>query len=239
MVPSSFGYTWSARLACCRRASSFSALRSMRRQPRTMRSTCSAVPARPMASSLSSVSGVATRVRARTLAYESSPRRAPGRAAAAWRGRGPREPSRGPRPGRGRRARRATRHRTESRCSSLHGHRSPGSDRAGVRRRRRGAPESSAIASPMRSLGRRSTGGVKIHRESPLAEGIYTSVSKPSLRLARPRLQAGARFFDRTVDRRFRPRLASPEGRLSQRLIRWTARPLNLSKSRLSDTHAK
>src|SRR6266545_1576783 len=38
-----------------------------------MRSTWSAVPARPTASRRSSVSGVATRVRARTLAYESSP----------------------------------------------------------------------------------------------------------------------------------------------------------------------
>src|SRR5438309_10312070 len=45
-----------------------------------MRSTWHAVPARPTASSRSSVSGVATRVRARTLAYESSPRaRAPAR----------------------------------------------------------------------------------------------------------------------------------------------------------------
>ena len=39
-----------------------------------MRSTCSAVPARPTASSRSSVSGVATRVSARTLEYDSSPR---------------------------------------------------------------------------------------------------------------------------------------------------------------------
>ena len=39
-----------------------------------MRSTCAAVPARPTASSRASVSGVATRVRARTLAYDSSPR---------------------------------------------------------------------------------------------------------------------------------------------------------------------
>src|SRR5207302_9330380 len=41
---------------------------------RTMRSTCSAVPAWPTASSRSSVSGVATRVSARTFEYESSPR---------------------------------------------------------------------------------------------------------------------------------------------------------------------
>src|SRR5439155_15649733 len=42
------------------------------------RSTWYAVPARPTASNRSSVSGVATRVRARTLAYDSSPRaRAP------------------------------------------------------------------------------------------------------------------------------------------------------------------
>src|SRR5438128_4033089 len=39
-----------------------------------MRSTWAAVPARPTVRSRSSVSGVATRVRARTLAYESSPR---------------------------------------------------------------------------------------------------------------------------------------------------------------------
>src|SRR5207245_545141 len=49
-------------------------MRSTRRHPRTMRSTWSAVPARPTPSSRSSVSGVATRVSARTLAYESSPR---------------------------------------------------------------------------------------------------------------------------------------------------------------------
>ena len=54
----------------------------MRRQPRTMRSTCSAVPARPIASRRSSVSGVATRVSARTLAYDSSP------CASAWASRG-------------------------------------------------------------------------------------------------------------------------------------------------------
>ena len=56
--------------------------RSIRRQPRTMRSTCSAVPARPTASRRSSVSGVATRVSSRTFAYESSPR------ASAWDSRG-------------------------------------------------------------------------------------------------------------------------------------------------------
>src|SRR5216117_2714635 len=39
-----------------------------------MHSTCAAVPALPTASSRSSISGVATRVSARTLAYESSPR---------------------------------------------------------------------------------------------------------------------------------------------------------------------
>ena len=44
--------------------------------------------------------------------------------------------------------------------------------------------------------------------------------------------------FYRTADRRFRSRLAPAEGRLSQRLIRLTARPLKLVKSRLSDTHA-
>src|SRR2546428_11729162 len=49
-----------------------------------MRSTCSAVPARPTPSSRSSVSGVATRVSARTLAYDSSPR------ASACASRGPR-----------------------------------------------------------------------------------------------------------------------------------------------------
>src|SRR5256886_6591911 len=53
-------------------------MRSTRRQPRTMRSTCSAVPARPTASRRSSASGVATRVSARTFEYDSSPR------ASAW-----------------------------------------------------------------------------------------------------------------------------------------------------------
>ena len=51
-----------------------SAIRSTRLQPRTMRATCSAVPARPTLSSRSSVSGVATRVSARTFEYDSSPR---------------------------------------------------------------------------------------------------------------------------------------------------------------------
>src|SRR4030095_1760012 len=55
-----------------------SALRSTCRQPLTIRSMWAAVPARPIPRSRSSVSGVATRVRARTLAYESSPR------ASAW-----------------------------------------------------------------------------------------------------------------------------------------------------------
>src|SRR2546430_6540623 len=49
------------------------AIRPPRLQPRTMRSTCSAVPARPTLSSRSSVSGVATRVSARTFEYDSSP----------------------------------------------------------------------------------------------------------------------------------------------------------------------
>jgi len=73
-VPSSSGYTWSDRLACWRAVSRASASRSTRRQPRTIRSTWAAVPARPTASSRASVAGVATRVSARTLAYESSPR---------------------------------------------------------------------------------------------------------------------------------------------------------------------
>jgi hypothetical protein len=46
----------------------------MYRQPRTIRSTCAAVPDRPTVSKRASVSGVATRVRARTFAYDSSPR---------------------------------------------------------------------------------------------------------------------------------------------------------------------
>jgi hypothetical protein len=43
-----------------------------RSQPRTIRSTWAAVPDRPTASKRASVSGVATRVKARTLAYGSS-----------------------------------------------------------------------------------------------------------------------------------------------------------------------
>ena len=77
-VPSSSWWTWSARLACWRLVSRASALRSMQRQPRTIRSTCAAVPPRPTPNSRASVSGVATRVRARTFAYDSSPR------ASAW-----------------------------------------------------------------------------------------------------------------------------------------------------------
>ena len=73
-VPSSSWWTCTARPACCRLVSRASALRSMQRQPRTMRSTWAAVPPRPTPSNRASVSGVATRVRARTLAYDSSPR---------------------------------------------------------------------------------------------------------------------------------------------------------------------
>jgi hypothetical protein len=73
-MPSSAWWTCRARLTCRRAASRASACRSTRRQPRTIRSTCAAVPARPTASSRASVSGVATRVRARTLAYDSPPR---------------------------------------------------------------------------------------------------------------------------------------------------------------------
>jgi len=73
-MPSPSGYTWRARLRCRRGVSCASALRSIRRHPRTISSTCSAVPARPTARSRSSVSGVATRVSARTFEYDSSPR---------------------------------------------------------------------------------------------------------------------------------------------------------------------
>src|SRR5881296_907525 len=73
-MPSSSLYMCRARLLCRRALSRASAIWSTRRQPRTMRSTCSAVPALPTLSRRSSVSGVATRVRARTFAYDSSPR---------------------------------------------------------------------------------------------------------------------------------------------------------------------
>jgi hypothetical protein len=73
-MPSPSGYTRRARLRWRRVVSCASALRSIRRQPRTIISTCSAVPARPTASSRSSVSGVATLVSARTFEYDSSPR---------------------------------------------------------------------------------------------------------------------------------------------------------------------
>ena len=72
-MPSASGYTCTARCRCPPVLSSTSALRSIRRQPRTIISTCSAVPARPTASSRSSVSGVATRVSARIFEYDSSP----------------------------------------------------------------------------------------------------------------------------------------------------------------------
>ena len=53
----------------CRASASCAAItRSVRRQARTIRSTCDAVPARATSSSRCSVSGVATRVMARTLA---------------------------------------------------------------------------------------------------------------------------------------------------------------------------
>jgi transposase InsO family protein len=66
-MPSLSWWMWNARPACRRLASRASASRSTRLQPRTMRSTWHVAPARPTASSRASVSGVATRVRARTL----------------------------------------------------------------------------------------------------------------------------------------------------------------------------
>ena len=151
VVPSSFGYTWSARLACCRRASSFSALRSMRRQPRTMRSTCSAVPARPMASNRASVSGVATRVRARTLAYDSSPR------ASAWASRGSVARARATRTfSRAAPRSRPTRQESHSAQDRKPVFQPPRASKSRIRSSRRAEAasrcvESSAIASPMRS----------------------------------------------------------------------------------------
>ena len=60
----------------CRASASCAAItRSVRRHARTIRSTCAAVPARATSSSRCSVPGVATRVIARTLAYEIGPAR--------------------------------------------------------------------------------------------------------------------------------------------------------------------
>ena len=65
--PSSSCQTLRARNLCCRTLSSSSDLRSIYRQPRTMRSTWTAVPMCAIFRSRSSVSGVATRVTARTF----------------------------------------------------------------------------------------------------------------------------------------------------------------------------
>ena len=65
----------SSRSACRSRSSSRSAARSACRHARTTRSTCAAVPASATSSSACSVSGVATRVTARTFEEETCPRR--------------------------------------------------------------------------------------------------------------------------------------------------------------------
>ena len=66
-IPSSSTHVRSPRLACCRRSSACSTLRSMRRHARAIRSTCAAVPASATSSRDCSFSGVATRVTARTF----------------------------------------------------------------------------------------------------------------------------------------------------------------------------
>ena len=66
-MPSSSTHVRNERSACRWRSSSRSAARSVWRQARTTRSTCAAVPANATSSSDCSVSGVATRVMARTL----------------------------------------------------------------------------------------------------------------------------------------------------------------------------
>ena len=66
-MPSSSTQVRSDRVSCRRRSSAASAVRSTRRQPRTICSTCAAVPHSATSSSACSVSGVATRVTARTF----------------------------------------------------------------------------------------------------------------------------------------------------------------------------
>ena len=66
-IPSSSTQVCSTRLAWRHRSSAASAVRSTRRQARTTCSTCAAVPASATSSSVCSVSGVATRVTARTF----------------------------------------------------------------------------------------------------------------------------------------------------------------------------
>ena len=116
-----------------------------------MRSTWAAVPARPTASSRASVAGVATRVRARTLAQESSPRaRAPARPGSVPRARATRTRSRAaPRSSPTRQASQAA----QDRKPVFH---PPRASKARMRSRRRPVAasrcaESSAISSPRRS----------------------------------------------------------------------------------------
>ena len=72
-IPSSSTQVESCRCRC-RDSSCAAATSSTRRQARTRRSTWAAVPACAKSSSAASLSGVATRVSARTLAYEIAPR---------------------------------------------------------------------------------------------------------------------------------------------------------------------
>ncbi len=125
--------------------------RSTSRQPRTIRSTCAAVPARPTANSRASVSGVATRVSARTLAYDSSPRaRASARSGSTSRARATRTRSRAaPRSS----PTRQLSHAAQERKPVFH---PPRASNSRIRARRRAVAasrcaDSSAISSPSRS----------------------------------------------------------------------------------------
>ena len=134
-IPSPSGYACSARWRWRRAFSSASALRSIRRHPRTMSSTCSAMPARPTASSRSSVSSVATRVSARTFEYDSSPRASASFNRGVSRAHAPRGRVRKRRRARDLHARRASGRTRRSRCPSRRARRTRGSGRAAARSR--------------------------------------------------------------------------------------------------------
>ena len=202
-MPSSSWWTCSARFACCRALSRASPLRSMQRQPRTIRSTWAAVPARPTPRSRASVSGVATRVRARTLAYDSSPRAS----ASARHGSVPR--ARATRT-RSRAARRSspTRQLSQAAQERKPVFQPPRASKSRMRSRRRAVAasrcaDSSAIASPSRSS---SAMGFEIGGmlgewtcmpNPPCSGRLYTRVSEPPQRVQEGRFPNERWFFVR------------------------------------------
>ena len=195
--------------------------RSTRRQPRTIRSTWAAVPARPTASSRASVSGRGHAGQGADLGVrELTAGEGLGQPWQRRRGRGRRERARGPPPGRAPRASSARRRRSGSRCSSRRGRRTRGSDRGDVRWRPRGAP---TARRSRRRAGSSSAARVRenvdvremdLHGRSPFLLGrLYTPQFGATPAPPRPMIPGREMIFDPSTPGRPPPRLSSPLGR--------------------------